>query len=1074
MNDPLRLAAFRDPGNLAVFHSVAHRHEIWREDPFDVESIHAEARAVFRRLVDRATTPPGLPSGRLLLLRGEAGSGKTHLMRAFRSAVHEEGLGYVGYMQMTSSVPDYGRYVLANLVDSLDHPYWATTGAASGWARLSAAVAGDTGCVRPDERDRLRSEESGPDLARLVGDLSGRIVDRRLADDTGVDLDLVRALLYLQHERPSVRRCVLKYLRCEDLADYDRALLGGLVPRTAEHAPQELVERLGRLVWRLEGRSLVVCLDQLEDLFEDDEKGRRLFLRAMQTICELYDRIPSSVFVVGCLEDHYHRVRSAMANSMIDRIEQDPEPIDINLQLSEEDISLVIARRLAALWEAAGLPAPADDPLFPFRVEDLAALQGMRLRDILDACRTAQERCMRTGEPPRLVPPESTGKAAGPAAAEAAPTAAAVPVVDVEREWNDWRVTASASVPEDDDDLAELLAWGLAACSPELDGEGGVAARTGADGVDVSRGGDGDGAGDGGCRRLLVAICNRRAQGGGLARQIDALRGAAAGRTPVAVRSTAYPSNPRTKIAKQLGEFVTSGGRRVVVEDSEWRAIALLRSFLARDGLPDALDGWRAAERPLTRLHAFREILGLDEEDPPLAPAEPEPEPESTASDAPPDPRPTSTDRDVSDARELPTEPPGLVIGSTGGETPGPFVSISRRQLKRHAGLLGGSGSGKTTLALRLIEQLLLRDVPAVLIDRKGDLVSYAMQLAWQRPLEQPREEEERQRLRDRVRVRLFTPGEPRGQPLSISIVPEGTARLADNDREQVCRHAAGALGSMLGYKAESRRDRTLLAILAQAIDVQVQIARDGRVELDDLADLADRAAPELTQAIGRLDRRHLARLTEDLETLRLRAGELLDPRGARLDLETLLRPVEGPDGPRVPLNIISTHFLGDNDRVLFWVAQFLLEASRHAVKHPSPMLQSVLFFDEADLYLPAQGKPPTKELMEHGLKRFRSAGIGILLATQSPGDLEYRCRDNISTWFVGKVKEKTALQKIQPMVSECSGEAMRAIPRQEVGEFYYLFERRATAFRALRSLVDAQQLAEDEILRAARESALR
>src|SRR5262245_14091600 len=67
-----------------VFHSITHHHEVWRPDPLDVESIHEEARAAFQRLLNRATTRPGLPSGRILLLLGEAGSGKTHLMRAFR------------------------------------------------------------------------------------------------------------------------------------------------------------------------------------------------------------------------------------------------------------------------------------------------------------------------------------------------------------------------------------------------------------------------------------------------------------------------------------------------------------------------------------------------------------------------------------------------------------------------------------------------------------------------------------------------------------------------------------------------------------------------------------------------------------------------------------------------------------------------------------------------------------------------------------------------------------------------------------------------------------------------------
>src|SRR4051812_4914432 len=97
-----------------VFHSVEHRHQIWREDPYDVESVHEAARMQFQRLLTRTTTPPGLQAGRILLMLGKAGSGKTHLVRAFRNHVHVNGLGFVGYMQMTTAISSYSRYLVNN------------------------------------------------------------------------------------------------------------------------------------------------------------------------------------------------------------------------------------------------------------------------------------------------------------------------------------------------------------------------------------------------------------------------------------------------------------------------------------------------------------------------------------------------------------------------------------------------------------------------------------------------------------------------------------------------------------------------------------------------------------------------------------------------------------------------------------------------------------------------------------------------------------------------------------------------------------------------------------------------
>jgi hypothetical protein len=88
-----------------------------------VETIHADARDTFARLLNRASSPELPPHGKPLLLLGESGSGKTHLMRALRTAAHAGGTGYCGYLQMNTKSDNYARYVLSNLIDSLEHPY---------------------------------------------------------------------------------------------------------------------------------------------------------------------------------------------------------------------------------------------------------------------------------------------------------------------------------------------------------------------------------------------------------------------------------------------------------------------------------------------------------------------------------------------------------------------------------------------------------------------------------------------------------------------------------------------------------------------------------------------------------------------------------------------------------------------------------------------------------------------------------------------------------------------------------------------------------------------------------------
>ena len=191
----LRLAAFFS--DTEVFHPIQHRHDMWRQDPFDVETIHKEARAAFERLLLRATTPPRPESGRILLLLGDSGCGKTHLLRAFRSKAHERSLGFVGYMQMTTAQSSYGRYMLNNLVDSLDQPYLAPSEPRSGLERISRMLLGRCSKVA----ELLAAPELDADeVPELVNSAADELKGQPLFEKC--DLDLMRALLFLQRNDP--------------------------------------------------------------------------------------------------------------------------------------------------------------------------------------------------------------------------------------------------------------------------------------------------------------------------------------------------------------------------------------------------------------------------------------------------------------------------------------------------------------------------------------------------------------------------------------------------------------------------------------------------------------------------------------------------------------------------------------------------------------------------------------------------------------------------------------------------------------------------------------------------------
>ncbi|MEL6288455.1 MAG: DUF853 domain-containing protein, partial [Pseudomonadota bacterium] len=199
----------------------------------------------------------------------------------------------------------------------------------------------------------------------------------------------------------------------------------------------------------------------------------------------------------------------------------------------------------------------------------------------------------------------------------------------------------------------------------------------------------------------------------------------------------------------------------------------------------------------------------------------------------------------------------------------------------------------------------------------------------------------------------------------------------------------------------------------------------------------------------------------------------LFEGGGEQLRMESLLGLGKFARPGRTRLSIVYTGFLGDNENILFWVSQFLSEALRFSQRNPNEELQAVIMFDEADLYIPANAKPATSEPLQSLLKRARSAGIGMLLATQSPGDLDYKSRDQITSWFIGRVREDTALKKLRAAFGSESGlDPARVLPNQTVGEFHLIQEAVVHPIKAKRALINAEQVPFDKIEQLARETA--
>jgi DNA helicase HerA-like ATPase len=1045
--EDLRIKAFCSLTAREVFHSVCHAKEVCTTDPFDVRSIHAEARDVFESMIERATTPPGTPSGRTLLLLGESGSGKTHLMRAFRNYVHAGDLGYCGYLQMTTPTHNYGRYILSKLLASLDERYDDGRVQLSGLVCLSTAMVDRLGPDYATVIDELRTAHFNSDeLAECVYHLAKDVLAELGATRAGL-VDPIRALVYLQRHDPALRAAAHSYLRCEDLSRFDREALGGIVPRTDESHPLEMIESLGYLMWAVHGRPLVLFVDQLEEMY-NLENAKDLFRRAMGALNTVAESVPSSTVVIACLEDYYNQLKGSLAQSLVDRIERDPDKIRLESQRSEQEVFDLVACRLAVLYEDAGVPIDADDRTFPIQAAQLRERRHLRTRDVLDWCRRFQQDYRLRTVPRPDNEPRSFGEVVEPPQPNDG-------VAEVEVKWQTFLAENKWSVPSDESELATILATAVLRSNDET--RNGDAFETTANGRTI----DLKARVAGRLTETLVGICNRRPQGNGLARQVREIEELAGARGRFLVRSMEFPSSPGAQISALLGDFIARGGRRAVIEDSQWRAMLAFEDFRRRYATHPALADWLRTEKPLTRIQPLRELLRLDERPtadlPAAAPAAINGERFATQQHEPAPPT-------LPDAPRLIASGPvrlGVTAGLSSTE-----VEFGVDELCRHAAFLGGTGSGKTTVALNLIEQLLERGVSVVLVDRKGDLCRYADPDWWNAPSSDPERTARKRVLRDRLIVELFTPGNSRGRPLRLPLVPAGMR--ADAQFDQLAASAGSALASMIGLGPEARYGPQR-AILIHAVKQLASLRTDRESGIEELIELIDSADPSLVNAIGKLDTKHFEKIVERLETLRLMRGELFAAAAERLDFDRLLKP---GDKGKAALTVVSTKFLGETADVQFWIAQFLNELRRWTSGHPSGSLQAVFLFDEADIYLPARSQPASKAPLEDLLKRVRSAGIGLLLATQSPGDLDYKCRENIRAWFLGRIKEDTALGKLKPLLQTGRVDVAAKLPGQQPGEFQLVRDGDFVSLKAAPSLMTTEQLAEETILRLAQATA--
>ena len=368
------------------------------------------------------------------------------------------------------------------------------------------------------------------------------------------------------------------------------------------------------------------------------------------------------------------------------------------------------------------------------------------------------------------------------------------------------------------------------------------------------------------------------------------------------------------------------------------------------------------------------------------------------------------------------------------------------KDLTTHAVCVGMTGSGKTGLCLTLLEEAAIDHIPAIVIDPKGDLGNLLLTFPdldpddfapWVDPAEATRkgmtvEELAKKnahdwrkgladwdqtpdriaKFRDSADIAIYTPGSNAGLPLTVvrSFSIPDDAILEDSDalRERISGAVSGLL-ALLGVQGDPLRSREhilLSTILERAwksgksLDLP-QLIREiqkpsfttiGVMDLESIFPAADRFG-----------------LSMSLNNLLASPGFSAWLEGEPLDIARLLHTETGK--PRI--SILSIAHLNDAER-MFFVTILLNEViSWMRSQAGTSSLRAILYMDEVFGYFPPTANPPSKTPMLTLLKQARAFGLGVVLATQNPVDLDYKGLSNAGTWFIGRLQTDRDKQRV-------------------------------------------------------------
>ena len=366
------------------------------------------------------------------------------------------------------------------------------------------------------------------------------------------------------------------------------------------------------------------------------------------------------------------------------------------------------------------------------------------------------------------------------------------------------------------------------------------------------------------------------------------------------------------------------------------------------------------------------------------------------------------------------------------------LVLYDSKDLVTHGVVLGMTGSGKTGLCVGILEEAAMDNIPAIVIDPKGDIPNllltfpdlapdnfrpwineddaqkkgitpdeHAAKTAdlWKNGLASWGQGPNRiQSFRDKVDLTVYTPGSNAGLPVSILSsldVPEFEVLDDAEAFSERIESTVSSLLSLVGVEADPIQDPEhilLSTIFAHAWKAGQGITLESLIRHIQVPPFEKIGVMDLDTVCPEKDRRELAM---KMNNLLASPGFSTWLQGEPLNIKRMMHTPEGK--PRI--SIFSIAHLSDSERMFF--VSLLLNQMLGWMRSQSgtTSLRALLYMDEIYGYLPPSSMPPSKKPMMTMLKQARAFGLGILLATQNPVDLDYKALSNIGTWFLGRLQ---------------------------------------------------------------------